>query len=130
MIKWIQKLFEPSMDKTEQRIKELFRFMFDDYGFSFSKVDLGNLVNKNGKLIFYGPLNAYQIYNDNLCMNIVNLVQRGDYDIYITDKPSTDQHYIFDGVRLPSRFAYDLPLLASEIKTELSNSKTIFGETI
>ena len=130
MFKWIKKLFEPTVDKTELRINELFRFLSDDYGFSFAKVDLGNLVDKNGKLIFYGPLNAYQIYNDNLCINIMNLVQRGDFDIYITEKLSADQHYIFDGLSLPSHLAYDLPLFASQIKSELLSSKTIFGKNI
>lgn len=104
--------------------------MFDYYSFSFAKVDLGNLVDKNEKIIFYGPLIAYQIYNDNLCINIVNLVQRGDFDIYITEKASVDQHYIFDGLMLPSNLAYDLPLFASQVKSELSSNKTIFGKII
>ena len=97
MINWIKRLFKPPVDKTELRIKELFQFLFDDYGFSYAKTDLGNLVDKSGKIIFYGPLDAYQLYNENLCINIVKLVQRGDYDIYITEKASDDQHYIFDG---------------------------------
>lgn len=94
------------------------------------KIDLGDLVDKNGKLWFYGPLNAYQLYNDNLCINIVNLVQRGDFDIYITEKPSADQHYIFDGLHLPSQMAYDLPLFASQIRKELSSNRTIFEKHI
>ena len=127
---WIKRLFKPPIDETELKIKDLFQFLFDDYGFSYVKTDLGDLVDKNGKLIFYGPLYAYQIYNDNLCINIVNLVQRADYDIYITEKQSVDQHYIFDGMSLPSHLAYDLPLFARQIKTELLNSKTIFGKHI
>ncbi len=130
MIEWIKQLFKPAADKTELRIKELFCFLFDDFGFSYIKTDLGNLVDKNGKLIFYGPLYAYQIYNDNLCINFVNLVQRADYDLYITEKQSVDQQYIFDGIHLPSNLAYNLPLFASQIKVELLNSKTIFGRQI
>ena len=130
MINWIKWLFKPPVDKTELKIKELFQFLFDDYGFSYVNTDLGNLVDKNGKLIFYGPLNAYQIYNDNLCINIVILVQRNDCDIYITEKQSVDQHYIFDGMSLPSIFAYNLPLFASQVKSELLDSKTIFGKRI
>ena len=130
MLKWIKKLFEPGVDKTELRIKELFQFLFDDYGFSFVKNDLGNLVDKNGKILFYGPLYAYQIYNDNLCINIVNLVQVGDFDICITEEKSVDQHYIFDGLKLPSYLAYDLRLFAIQVRTELLNSKTIFGKNI
>ena len=130
MIKWIKKLFKPPVDRTEIRIREQFQFMFDDYGFSFAKVDLGNLVDKNGKVIFYGPLVAYQIYNENLCINIVNLVQRGDFDIYMTEKVSADQHYILDGMMLPSNFAYDRTLFANQVKSELLSSKTIFGKNI
>ena len=130
MMKWIQRLFKPPVDETELRIKELFQFLFDDYGFSYVKTDLGNLVDKSGKIIFYGPLDAYQLYNENLCINIVKLVQRGDYDIYITEKASDDQHYIFDGIHLPSNLAYDLPLFASQVKSELLNRKTIFGKSI
>lgn len=130
MINWIKRLFKPPVDKTELKIKELFQFLLDDYGLSYIKTDLGDLVDKNGKIIFYGPLNAYQIYNDNLCINIVNLVQRGDYDIYITEIASDDQHYIFDGMHLPSNLAYNLPLFASQVKSELLNGKTIFGKSI
>ena len=130
MIKWIKELFKPPVDRTEIRIREQFQFLFDDYGFSFDKVDLGDLIDKNGKIIFYGPLIAYQIYNENLCIHIVNLVQRGDFDIYITEKVSDDQHYIFDGMLLPSNFAYDLPLFASQVKSELSRSKTIFRKNV
>ena len=61
MINWIKRLFQPPVDKTELRIKELFQFLFDDYGFSYIKTDLGNLVDKSGKIIFYGPLDAYQL---------------------------------------------------------------------
>ena len=130
MIKWIKELFKPPVDRTEIGIREQFQFMFVDYGFSFDKVDLGNLVDKNGKVIFYGPLIAYQIYNENLCINIVNLVQRGDFDIYITEKVSDDQHYIFDGLSLPSNLAYNRPLFANQVKSELLSSKTIFGKNI
>ena len=130
VIKRIKKLFEAPVDETESKIKELFQFMFDNYGFSFDKVNLGNLVDKDGNLIFYGPLYAYQIFNNNLCINIVNLVQRGDYDIYITEKQTFDQHYIFDGLKLPSKLAYDLPLFSNQIKTELLSCKTIFGKDI
>ena len=130
MKNWIKRLFKPPVDKTELRIKELFQFLFEDYGFSYAKTDLGNLVDKSGKIIFYGPLDTYQLYNENLCINIVKLVQRGDYDIYITEKASDDQHYIFDGIHLPSNLAYDLPLFASHVKSELLNRKTIFGKSI
>lgn len=130
ILKWIKKLFKPRVDETELQIKEQFQFLFDNYGFSYIKNNLGNLVDKKGKLLSYGPLDAYQLYNDNLCINIVILVQRQDWGVYITEKQSLDQHYIFDGIHLPSNLAYDIPLLASTIKSELLNSKTIFGNSI
>ena len=129
-LKWIKKLFEPPIDKTEFKIREVFRFLLDDYDFSFVKTDLGNLVDENDKIIFCGPLDVYQLYNDNLCINIVILVQRNDRDVYITEKQSANQHYIFDGMHLQSNLAYDLPLLASQIKSELLSSKTVFGKSI
>lgn len=130
MLKWIKKLFEPPIDKIEIEIKTLFQFLIDDYGFTFAKADLGNLVDERGKLIFYGPLYVYQLYNNNLCINIVNLVQREDYDIYITEDHTNDQHYIFDGLQLPSYLAYHLQEFANEIKVELLNTGTIFGKNI
>jgi hypothetical protein len=41
MKNWIKRLFKSPVDKTELRIKELFQFLFDDYGFSYAKTDLG-----------------------------------------------------------------------------------------
>jgi len=60
----------------------------------------------------------------------VNLVQRGDYDVYITEKCSNDQHYIFDGLQIPSYLAYHHQEFANEIKAELLNTRTIFGKDI
>jgi len=130
MMKWLQGIFKPRPDSVEIKIKELFRFLFDQYGFSYTKADLGDLCGKDGKLLFYGPLYAYQMFCDILCINVVYLVQRGDFDIYLTAKPSAKQQYIFDGIRLPSELAYDLPRFASEIRSELLRSGTIYGKTI
>ncbi len=129
-MKWIKKLFEPPVDKTEQRIKSLFQFLSDDYGFQFAKMDLGDLVDRDGKLLFYGPLYAYQVYNEKLCINILHLVQRDDYTVYITEKQSCEQNYIHDGLQLPSYLENDLPLLAAEVKGEVLRSRTIFGNNI
>ncbi len=124
----IKKIFKTDNDSIETKIKELFCFLIDDYGFSFTKNDLGNLLDKNGRLVFYGPLYAYQIYNDRICINILYLVQRQDYNIFITDKYSKDQQYIHDGVEVPSDLAYDLVGFASKIKSEILSQKTICGK--
>ncbi|MBR4054504.1 MAG: hypothetical protein IKK06_06845 [Clostridia bacterium] len=128
--KWIKKVFEPSVDKPEQELKEAFRFLLEDYGFSYAKLDLGDLEDRNGKRIFYGPLYAYQFYNDRLCIHIVELVQRHEIDVYVTEKRETDQHRIFSGEKLPSHLAANWRLLAAEIKTEIAANQTIFGKHV
>lgn len=129
MFEFIKNLFR-SDDKTETEIKEKFAFLFDKYGFSFSKTCLGNLEDEDGKLIFYGPYDAYQMYDGQVCINILHLVQRDEYEIFITDACSTNQQYIRKGVAVPSYMWYDLSLLAREIKAEISSSRTIFGKSI
>ena len=130
MFKWISNLFKPTPDKIEERLLSLFDFLLNTYGFSYSKEELGNAVDKNGKFIFYGPLNAYQFYNENLCINILHLVQRDDYNVYITDKKSTDQVFIINGIEIPSELAYNLPLLAKEIEESILNYGTLYGYNI
>ena len=121
MFKWIANLFKPIPDQIEERLLSLFNFLLNSYGFSYSKEELGNAVDKSGKFEFYGPLNAYQFYNENLCINILHLVQRDDYNVYITDKKSTDQVFIINGIEIPSELAYNLPLLAEEVKQAVIN---------
>ena len=76
---------------------------------------------------FYGPLNAYQFYNENLCINILHLVQRDDYSVYITNKKSADQLFIINGNEIPSDLAYNLPLLAEEFKKAVTNHNVLYG---
>ena len=126
-MKWIKKLFQPSPDKMEAEIKELFDFLLSNYGFKFVKNDLGDMVYENGNRVFYGPYYAYQIYNDKLCINIMHLEQRDDKEIYITEKYSDDQNYIRKGLQISSYLAYDLKAVAVQIKSEASNNKTVCG---
>ncbi|MBR3815561.1 MAG: hypothetical protein IKJ27_02415 [Clostridia bacterium] len=127
MFKWIANLFKPTPDKIEERLLSIFDFLLNTYGFSYSKVELGNAVDKSGKFIFYGPLNAYQFYNENLCINILHLVQRDDYDVYITCKKSADQVFIINGIEVPSELAYNLPLLAEKVKQAVANHSELYG---
>ena len=127
MFKWITNLFKPAPDKIEERLLSLFDFLLNTYSFSYSKEELGNAVDKSGKFIFYGPLNAYQFYNENLCINILHLVQRDDYNVYITDKKSADQVFIINGIEIPSELAYHLPLFAEEVKKAVANHSELFG---
>ena len=127
MFKWISNLFKPTPDKIEERLLSLFDFLLNTYGFSYSKEELGNAVDKSGNFIFYGPLNAYQFYNENLCINVLHLVQRDDYNVYITDIKSTDQDFIINGIQVSSELAYNLPLFAEEVKKAVTNHSVLCG---
>lgn len=111
----------------EERLLSLFDFLLNTYGFSYSKEELGNAVDKSGKFIFYGPLNAYQFYNENFCINILHLVQRDDYNVYITDIKSADQVFIINGIEVSSELAYNLPLFAEEVKKAVTNHSVLYG---
>ena len=116
MFKWIANLLKPVPDKIEEQLLSYFDFLLNNYNFIYCKVKLGNAVDKNGKFFFYGPLNAYQFYNENVCINILHLVQRDDYNVYITDQKSVDQVYIRNGTEISSELAYNFSLFAEEVK--------------
>ena len=125
----VQKLFQSEPDPVEERLLELFDFLLSDHGFAYTKTDLGNAVDRNGKFSFCGPLNGYQFYYGKFCINILHLVQRDDYNVYITDRQSTDQVYLLNSTEIPSRLAYDLPALAEEIKDAIAH-RELFGHPI
>lgn len=127
MFNWFQKMFRIHEDRIEEVIKELFRFLLDDYGFYFAKSSLGDAVDQNGEFFFYGPLDAYCIYNERLCINVLYLVQRQEYDIYITDAYKADQIYIRNGIQVSNCQAYDLSSFAAEVKNSVVNSGEIYG---
>lgn len=114
----------------EARLMKFLDFLISEYGFKFSKKELGNMVDENGKLVFYGPYNCYYFYNENVCINILNLVQRQDWFIYITKDVSFDQNKINKGLEIPNKYCYNLKLFASLIKNELERSNTICGFNI
>lgn len=130
MFKWILKKKKSAVDKNEEMIKALFSFLLDDYGFHFARGDLGNAVDKNGNFIFYGPLEAYYVYNSNVCINILYLVQRQDYNIYITDAYKADQIYIINGVAVSDHLAYDLHSFSAEVKNSVLKHGEIYGRKI
>lgn len=132
MFKWFRKLFiDPPKDELEVEIKTAFAFLLDDYGFSFAKSELGNDVDKEGNFFFYGPLNAYYIYNNDLCINMLYLSQRQELTVYITDECKEDQVYIIHGQMIPEHlYAYGFSSLAAEIKAQLNSQGMIFGREI
>ena len=129
MLQWFKNWFKPLPDPVEERLLALFDFLLKEHGFVYSKEELGDAVDKNGKFSFCGPLNAYQFHNDNICISILHLEQRDDYNVYITDRQSTDQVYLLNSTEIPSRLAYDLPALAEEIKDAIAR-RDLFGHPI
>ena len=57
----------------------------------------------------------------------MNLVQRQDWNIYVTDEVLSDQNLIKKGKEVSGELCYNWSLLASAIKKELAESQTILG---
>ena len=111
----------------ETNLMMYFTFLLTDYKFKFDKLELGDMVDETGKRWFYGPYNCYYFYNDKVCINFVNLVQRQDWDVYITEEVLSDQNLIRKGKKVPTELCYNWSLLASAIKDEAAKSNSIFG---
>ena len=104
-----------------------FRFLLTEYNFKFDKLALGDMVDEKGYRVFYGPYNCYYFYNDKICINFLNLVQRQDWSVYITEQVLSDQNLIKQGKELSSNYCYDMPLLSSVMKEELAKTNSVFG---
>lgn len=128
--KFLEKLKSRRTDSIEEDLKTKFSFLLVDYGFEFSKTSLGNAVNKEGKFFFYGPLYCYSIYNPNICVNILYLVQRQEFDIYITKEFCKDQVYIRNGICGLDQHACDLTLFARDINKSIKETGKIYGQKI
>lgn len=113
-----------------EKLLERFDFLFNEYGFKLEKIDLGNAIDENGKFFFYGPVYCYYIYNDDVCINILNLVQRQDYNIYITKYKSNDQTYIRKGISVEGEYAYNIGLFATYIKMNIESTGEVYGYKI
>ena len=104
-----------------------FSFLLTEYQFKFDKLELGDMVDENGKLWFYGPYNCYYFYNDKVCINFINLVQRQDWEVYITHEVLSDQNLIKKGEEVSGKLFYNWVLLASVMKEELAKNNSILG---
>ena len=111
----------------EKKLMKYFSFLLTEYQFKFDKLELGDMVDENGKRWFYGPYNCYYFYNDKVCINFMNLVQRQDWNVYITHEVISDQNLIKKGKEVPGELCYNWLLLASVIKEEIAKSNSIFG---
>ena len=114
----------------KMRIQKKFGFLINDYGFKFDETNLGNLIDDDGELVFYGPLICYYFYNENICLNFMYLVQRQDWYISITKKVSNDQIYISKGYKVEEQYCYNFGLLAAVIKSDIIENNEIFGNPI
>ena len=127
---YVEKINKKIICDETRSIMKYFGFLIKDYNFEFDKIELGDFKDENRKLIFYGPFNCYVIYNDTLCIDFMNLVQRQDWFITITKKFSLDQTYIKNGQKIDEKYCYNWELLSSIIKNNIEQRKEIFGNSI
>ena len=110
----------------EKNLMNYFTFLLTDHKFKFDKLELGDMVDENGKRIFYGPFNCYYFYNDRICINFMNLVQRQDWYVYITEEVLSDQNLICKGKKVPVELCYNWSLFAAVLKNEIERNNSIF----
>ena len=127
---WVENINKKIICDESYSIMEHFSFLVKDYGFKFDKAELGDMKDENGKLWFYGPFNCYSFYNENICINFMNLVQRQDWYITITKEFSNNQTYISKGQQIDSKYYYNWELLASVIKNDIEVNNEVFGNSI
>lgn len=127
---WVENINKKITCDETYSIMEHFSFLVKEYNFKFDKIALGDMRDENGKLWFYGPFNCYSFYNENVCINFMNLVQRRDWYITITKELSNDQTYIRKGQKIGNEYEYNWKLLASVIKNDIENNGKVFGNSI
>lgn len=112
--------------------QEYFRFLLVDYDFSFSYTIFKDAVDKNNKFFYYGPVYCASFYNDTFCINFILLVQRGEWDVYITDKFTTNQSKIRGGRYLSDGFLALKSFSKHDIKGISSNGNyiSLIGQSI
>jgi len=108
----------------ESLFLESFRYLLIDYGFSFSYLEFKNAVDENNKFFYYGPVYCGSLYNDDSCINFILLVQRGEWDVYLTEKFTKKQSEIRNGKYLSDGFKALKTFYSLEKKT-ISNSDYI-----
>lgn len=79
---------------------------------------------------FYGPVYNHCIYNDKICLNILNSVQRQEYSVFITETYSMNQARIRQGIRVADDWGEDLRVLAVMVRRSQFENGTIFGYNI
>lgn len=81
--------------KTKLIMKYL-GFLVSDYNLEFSFQSFPEYIG------FYGPIDCYSFYNDNGCFTLHNVVQRGEWGVFISQKFSTNQYELL-GKEIPQK---------------------------
>ncbi len=121
----LERMYINSLSDDEKIIKQAFAYLFNEYGFTYIKTNLGDAYDAEGRFFFYGPVYAHSIYNNDICINVLNLVQRQDYDLFITDKYLSNQVYIRQGKHIAD-WNMNLADLSDTIRQSLLKDGTIF----
>ncbi len=130
MLKSIMNKMFSRKDETEERIKQLFGFLTEEYGFQYSRTDLGNYTDRNGKLLFYGPYIAYSFYNSHFCLNILYLEQREEYSVTVTQAFRPDGKYMEAGSAVSDYYACHLASLAAAVRAALDQSPVLTKDAL
>ena len=71
--------------------------------------------------------NFSYFYNEKICINFIHLVQRQDWEVYITNEVLLDQTLIRKGEKVRTDLCNNWSLFASIIKDEIINNNSIFN---
>ena len=113
--------------KTKMVLKHL-GFLEKKYGliFVFQSFD-----DYNG---FYGPIDTYSFYNDFGCFTLHNIVQKGEWGLFVSKEFSTDQYQLLNTeinqkvyFRKYLLFSSFLKDIAKVIVNQISLNKNFFG---
>ncbi|MGE4319897.1 MAG: hypothetical protein AB7E61_00445 [Acholeplasmataceae bacterium] len=85
-----------SGDQVPQ-FNEYFGYLINEYGFNYAAKVYRSAVTEENKFFYHGPVNIHSLYNDDICINFVCLVQRQEWDVYITEEYQDNQAYIRSG---------------------------------
>jgi len=87
---------------------------------------------------FHGPINTYSFYNQHGCFTLHQVVQRGEWGWYVSDKIHRNLYKLLDKEIIQSDFMQHstisykkhLKILSSIIQKQLKNSQQFFGITV
>lgn len=104
-------------------------FLQDEYNFNYC---FQSFDSYNG---FWGPIDTYSFYNQNGCITLQHIVQRGEVGLFFSKQFSKRQQNLLERkIDLASyiscpcwRFSTLLRRLSNSIKMQLSSTSSMFG---